>query len=168
MAYSISASIELSVPSTICNTMGSMWRVPRQGAVGHGQICGCTFIGTPSWACLVGILRGLHNQNTALVDRERLSGKYHRGRTEFLNHGGPVKMKTGRQRGTIIDRRIAEGATEIGGAHAALRLRPGCRGDFGNSRTIDDAETRDAKIDNLDFLLAGIIVTEGLAMRSVE
>src|SRR6516225_10772700 len=44
MAYSISASMELSVPSTICSTMGSTSRRGKSGAVGHGHSLACTFI----------------------------------------------------------------------------------------------------------------------------
>ncbi len=46
MANSISASIEFSVPSTICNTIGSTAKVSRSGAVGHGCDGWCTFIVT--------------------------------------------------------------------------------------------------------------------------
>src|SRR5580704_8666299 len=138
MAYSISASIELRVPSTICRMMGSMSRAPSRGAVGHGQICDCTFLDTLSSASLVGNV--LHDQNTALVDLEPLARKNNRRRTEFLDHGGPVKPKAGRQGRSIIDRCVAEGAAEIDRPIAAPRLCACREAELGDGWTIDHAE----------------------------
>ena len=76
---------------------------------------------------------------------------------------GPVEREARRQRGARENRRVAEFAVEIdrpaagfGGAPDLFELRECC------GRSIMP-KRGDAEIHQLDFLLAGIIVAEGLA-----
>ncbi len=82
---------------------------------------------------------------------------------------GPSTREARRQRGAVVDRRVLERAAEIDRAAAlSARLRRCSAASFGMLRPLDHAEAGDAEIDQLDLLLAGIIVAEGAQMRGVE
>ena len=173
MAYSISASIELSVPSTICSTIGST--VARR-ALRHGGSPIANWIHAGAW-------RSVHRSAPSawLAAPERtiripcgstsrmLAGKHHRGGAELLDHRRPVEPEARRQHRAVVDRRVAECAVEIDRPHGlARRRRPAARGELGQLRPLDQPEAGDAEIDQLDLLLAGIVVAEGAQMRGVE
>ena len=57
--------------------------------------------------------RRTHDQDAVRIDLDILARKHHRRRAELLDHGGAIEPMARRQRGAIIDRRVAERAVEI-------------------------------------------------------
>ena len=168
MAYSISASIEFSVPSTICSTIGSTGVAvaqrrgrPRMAAVRSMHVHGVTSRRRGS----AGSTRMPCGSTSSI-----LAGKHHGRRAELLDHGRPVEPAAGRQRRAVIDRRVAERAVEIDrrGSTFGAGVAPRACASFGMLRPLDQAEAGDAEIDQFDLLLARIIVAEGALVRGVE
>ena len=103
------------------------------------------------------------------IDLEMLAGKYHGGRAELLDDGRAVEPDARRQRGAIIDRRVAECAAEIDrAADFGAGIAPSRVASLGMLRPLDQAEARDAEVDQLDLLLAGIVVAEGLQCAALK
>src|SRR6202161_2141556 len=108
-----------------------------------------------------------YRQITVGVNVEALAGKHHGGGSEFLDDCRPLDMQPGEKCGAIVDRRVVKTAVEIDLAMAAGRcVASGCK--LRNGGTVDHAEPGDAEIDDLDFLLTGVIVAESPQMRVVE
>ena len=162
MAYSISASIELSVPSTICSTIGSTSRRGSSGAVGHGHCLRCTFI----MRCPRGFAGGAHDQDAVRIDLSFWPGKTTVVEPNSSTTAGPSsecppaarRARRSACRGTR--RRNRPAGCRALAARRIARVR--------EAGPLDQPESRDAEIDQLDLLLAGIIVAEGLQMRGVE
>ena len=164
MAYSISASIELSVPSTICSTIGSMARGcaqrrgrPRPGLRLHVHR-------RPRRLAA----RARRSRMPCVVDLEP-SGREippSSSRTPRRRPGRRTRSRPASRRG----RRSACRGMRRRNRPAACRRGAGClaAGELWDRRPLDHAEAGDAEIDDLDLLPAGIIVAEGLEMRGVE
>src|SRR5262245_18971960 len=131
MAYSISASMEFSVHSTICSTIGSTSRAAA----------GSDSFAIAEWGSLNAFrfrLRGTNDQDAVRVDFEVLSRKDHGGRTEFLHDRRPVEPKPRRQHRALVDRRVAECAVEVDRTDRFARRRRGAaRGELGYIRPFD-------------------------------
>ena len=168
MAYSISASIEFSVPSTICSTIGSTAVAARCGAVGQGlrglRICGCSSNHlelVPSTGAMTRMPCGSTSTywpgNTTVVE------------PNSSTTAGPSTRQPGGSDRAVVDRRVPPNAVEIDRAGS-----PCARGvarapaSFGICGALDHAEAGDAEIDQFDLLLAGVIIAEGSQMRGIE
>ena len=81
---------------------------------------------------------------------------------------GPSSRKPAASDRALVDRRVPEGAVEIHRPAAALRRRGRADVELGNARPLDQPETGHAEIDQLDLLLAGVVVAESLEMGGVE
>ena len=132
----------------------------RCGAVGQGCLrCGgAGFIASTS----AGGALERHDQHAMRIDLEILAGKHDGGGAELLDDGRSVEPEARQQRRAVVDRRVAEGAVEIDRAdRLARRRRAVALGELGNARALDQAEAGDAEVDQLDLLLAGVVVAEG-------
>src|SRR5262249_23470093 len=113
--------------------------------------------------------RGTNDQDAVRVDLEMLRGKDHGGRAEFLHDRRPFEPKTRRQHRALVDRRVEERSVEVDWADGLARPRQGAaRGRPGYVRPLDQPEAGDAEVDQLDLLLAGVIVAERAQVRGVE
>ena len=109
------------------------------------------------------------HHDAVIVDMQRLTGKHHAGRAEFLDDSRTCDLRTGRQSRTIENLGVAHAAVEID-RPAAFRLRfcTGLDGKLRQARPLDHAEARHAEIDDLDLLLGLVVVAEIAPVRGVE
>src|SRR5713226_4144905 len=163
MAYSISASIEFSVPSTICSTIGSTDTASRSGAVGQGWLLWWMFIGPPPASASRAESQEYHADRPRHIDRgiprsssrtppRRRVHRPDRPMAAMYGHT-PAYPKT-------ACRNKPHGWIWNGIARAPSKLR--------HSRSLDHAKAGNAEIDQLDLLPAGIVIAEGFEMRGIE
>src|ERR1700674_5634634 len=103
------------------------------------------------------------------IDVEKLAGEHHGGPAEFLDDRRYRQPLAWSERSARIDWRGAEGAVEIDRTCGCLHRGRRCaRREPRHRRPLDRAEAGYAQIDDLDLLLAGIVVAEGAQMRGVK
>src|SRR6476659_11451060 len=102
------------------------------------------------------------------IDLELLAGKDHGRGAELFDHGRSVEPDAGGERPPLVDRRLSEGTGEKHRPAVALRRHGRADVELGNARAVDHSETGHSEIDQLHFLLAGVVVAEGLEMGGVE
>src|SRR6516165_5623765 len=172
MAYSISASMEFNVPSTICSTTGST----GVAAAARGRRgCASEEMGRALTLRPYFPARGVgksgdwtNNQDAVRIDGELLLREDHGGRAELLDHRGTLQLQARSKRPTIVNRRVAKRSVEIDLTTFVRGICPVRAGKLRYLRPFDQAKSRHAEIHELDLLLAGIVVPERAQMCGME